>query len=89
MKNLQVDEKKLAEVVGLELKKIRNERGLNQTDFAILCLGYNRFNGYAAQQKISKMETGKQAPTILELFLMLKALKIDFNQFIENILKKI
>ena len=84
-----IDEKIFTKLVGKKLRQIREKSGLSQTQFVILGLGYNRLETYAAQQKISKMETGKQPPTILELHLILSAFHIDFDNFIKDIIKKV
>ena len=86
---LPFDEEKFKKVIGEEIFGIRKETGLNQTKFAILAFGYSVFNGDGGQQKVSKIETGKQAPTILELHTLLKVMKIDFNSFIQSISSQI
>ena len=83
------DEEKFKEAIGEDIFRIRKGTGLNQTKFAILTFGYSAFDGDGGQQKVSKVETGKQAPTILELHALLKVMKIDFNSFIHRILSQI
>ena len=60
MKNL--DEQLMANLIGQELRRLRESAGWSQTQFAILSLGYNKHESYAGQAKISKIETGKQTP---------------------------
>ena len=89
MKSLPINEENAARVIGEELRKLREKKGFSQTQLAILALGYNKFEGTAGQGKISKIETGKQPPTIFELFFLLKELSVPFQTFISDILKKI
>ncbi len=73
--------------VGRAIKKFRLANGMNQTELAVMGLGYSPNDGTAGQKKISKFECGEQEPRISELGGISLALEIDFAFLVKYIIK--
>lgn len=70
MEKLQVAKK-----VGENIKRLRKERGISQSELARLC--------FKDKQAIEKIENGKVNPTLYSLYLIALALGIKTKELIE------
>ena len=75
-----MNEKKFLEIIGMQIRKLRREKGLSIVKLAHNC--------NMSKLSILQIEKGRQNWTITSLLLILKALDVHFVDFFKNIASK-
>lgn len=69
-----MDKLELAKKIGINIKAIRNSKGINQAELARRC--------FKDKQAIEKIENGKVNPTIHSLYNIAQALEVKLKDLI-------
>jgi transcriptional regulator with XRE-family HTH domain len=67
-----LSKQKFTEILGNNLRKIRNEKGVTQDELAAKCGFYRTY--------INLIETAKRTPSTYSLFRIASALKVDVDK---------